>query len=93
MAFKIQDLMTDILPEPVRWASCSGGTTCRGAIGAGIFAAGSKGGENKSPKCRPVSRGQSPRPNPNPKPRPPAEYADLVLLQQQLRQSLGGPRV
>ena len=51
MAFKIQDLMTDVLPETVRWATCPG-TSC----GGNAFAAASNTGKGgKSPGCRPYS--------------------------------------
>ena len=87
MAFRIQDLMTDVLPGAVRWASCPGGTTCAG----GNFAAASNKGGDKSPPCRPVSRGGgSPGPRP-PRPRP-QDYTDLNLLHRQLQQALDGPR-
>lgn len=87
MTFRIQDLMTDVLPEPVRWATCPGGTTCR--LG---FAASSTGKGDKSPQCRPASCGVSQKPG-NPKPGGPAQdYTDLALLRQRLRQALDGPR-
>jgi hypothetical protein len=84
MAFKIQDLMTDVLPESVRWATCPG-TSCGGYAFAAASNTG-KGGQNP-PECPPVSRGGG-APKPNPKPRPPADYADLALLQSQLHQAL-----
>lgn len=93
MAFKIQDLMTDVLPGTIRWASCPGGTTCGGGYGA----ASNTGKGDKNPGCRPVSCGASGKPNPQPKPKPggdPSEaYTDLSLLQRQLRQTLDTPRV
>lgn len=84
MAFKIQDLMTDVLPETVRWATCPG-TSC-GDYG---FAASNTGKGGKSPKCRPVSGGGAPKP---PKPGPQQDYTDLSLLRRQLQQTLEGPR-
>lgn len=87
MAFKMQDLMTDVVPGTVRWASCPGGTTC---AGGGFAAASNKG--DKSPHCRPVSRGGG-APGPGkPKPRPEQDYTDLSLLHRQLQQALDGPR-
>ena len=53
MAFKIQDLMTDVLPETVRWATCPG-TSCGGD---GFAAASNTGKGDKSPGCRPATRG------------------------------------
>ena len=93
MAFKIQDLMSDVLPEPARWAQgCPGGLTCAG--GGGFAAISSTGKDEKSPKCRPASCGTSPKPNPDPNPggNLPQPYTALALLQRQLRQTLDGPR-
>ena len=88
MAFRIQDLMTDVLPNAVRWASCPGGTTC----GGGAFEAASNTGKgDESPQCHPGSRGGD-SPKPNPKPGPRQDYTSLNLLQRQLRQTLDGPR-
>jgi len=90
MAFRIQDLMTDVLPESVRWASCPGGTSC----GGGGFAAASntgKGGD-KSPHCNQVSGAGGGGGRPKPSPRPPQGYTDLALLQQQLQRTLDGSR-
>lgn len=85
MAFRIQDLMTDVLPDAIRWASCPGGTTC----GGGAFEAASNTGKgDKSPGCRPASRGAG---APKPKPRPEQDYMDLSLLRRQLQQTLDGP--
>ncbi len=86
MAFRIQDLMTDVLPSAVRWASCPGGTTCRGD---GFAAVSGKGG--KTPPCRPVSHCDSPRPRPRPGGAPP-DYTDLNLLHRQLQKALDGAR-
>lgn len=90
MAFRIQDLMADVVPGTIRWASCPGGTTC---AGGGYAAASNKG--DKNPQCRPVSCGTSGKPNPQPKPpggNRPETYTDLNLLHRQLRQALDGPR-
>ncbi len=92
MAFRIQDLMTDVVPGTIRWASCPGGTTC---AGGGYAAASNTGKGDKNPGCRPVSCGTSGKPNPKPKPpggNPPETYTDLALLQRQLQQALDGPR-
>lgn len=84
MAFKIQDLMTDVLPETIRWATCPG-TSC-GDYG---FAATGKGG-GKGTKCQPGTYGPgAPKP---PKPGPQQDYADLALLQRQLQRTLEGAR-
>ena len=85
MAFKIQDLMTDVLPEPARWATCPG-TSCGGE---GFAAASNTGKADKSPRCRPASRGGG---APKPKPGPQQDYTDLSLLHRQLQQALDGPR-
>ncbi len=87
MAFRIQDLMSDVSPGAVRWASCPGGTTCGGY---GYAAASNKG--DKNPQCRPVSCGVSGKPNPQPKPNPPEKYTGLALLRRQLQRTLDGPR-
>ncbi|HEV2854962.1 MAG TPA: hypothetical protein VHC97_19375 [Thermoanaerobaculia bacterium] len=86
MAFRSQDLMADVLPDAIRWASCPGGTTCAG--GGAFFMAGTKGIEK--PPCHPASCGTSPKPNPQPRPggHPPETYTDLALLRRQLRQTL-----
>ena len=88
MAFRIQDLMTDVSPDAIRWASCPGGTTC----GGGAFEAASNTGKgDKSPKCRPPSRGGD-SPRPRPRPRPGQDYTDLTLLHRQLHQALTSPQ-
>ncbi len=83
MAFRIQDLMNDVLPEPIRWATCPG-TSCGGYAYA---AASNTGKGGKSPQCRPTSHGGG---APKPKPGPQQDYADLALLQRQLQRTLDG---
>lgn len=84
MIFKIQDLMTDVLPETIRWATCPG-TSC----GGNAFAAASnKGGGN--PRCQAASCGGGDAPKP--KPGPELDYTHLALLHRQLQQTLDGAR-
>lgn len=80
MAFKIQDLMTDVLPETIRWATCPG-TSCGGYA----FAASNTGKGGGNPRCQAASRtGGAPKP---PKPGPQQDYTDLALLQRQLERA------
>lgn len=84
MAFRIQDLMTDVLPEPVRWATCPG-TSC---AGEGYAAASNTGKADRPPQCHPASCGVSPKPNPKPGGDRPEQYTDLALLRRQLQRTL-----
>lgn len=86
MAFTIQDLMTDVLPETIRWATCPG-TSCGGNAFAAASNTGKGGG--KSPRCHAVSRGGG---APKPKPGPREDYTDLALLYRQLQRTLDGAR-
>ena len=83
MAFKIQDLMADVLPETIRWATCPG-TSC-GGYG---FAASNTGKGGENPQCHPGSA--APKPPKPPKPRPQQDYTDFALLQRQLQGALDG---
>ena len=86
MAFKIQDLMTDVLPETIRWATCPG-ASC-GGYG---FAASNTGKDEDDLPCYPGS-GVAPKPPKPPKPGPQQSCADLSLLQRQLQRKLEGAR-
>ena len=102
MAFKIQDLMMDVLPgsSPMQFADvCTGGSTCvaaeGGDAGGGDVESASTGtepGQEGNP-CHPASCGVSPKPG---GPEPPKNFyetrADLALLRHQLRQTLGEAR-
>jgi hypothetical protein len=87
MTFKIHDLMTDVLPETIRWATCPG-TSCGGNAFAAASNTGKSGG--KGPRCHAASRGGDvPKP---PKPGPQQDYTGLALLQRQLQRTLDGAR-
>jgi hypothetical protein len=98
MAFKIQDLMMDVLPgsSPMQFADvCTGGSTCvaggDGGDGGNVAEASTGTGQQGNP-CHPASCGVSQNPGPEP---PKSFYearADLALLRHQLRQTLGEAR-
>jgi hypothetical protein len=85
MAFEIQDLMVDVIPGTGRaplWATCPTATMIKSEC-----ADPSCGGQCKPHShCGPVTR---PEPQPEPRPDEPiAAPAGLLLLRQQLRQTL-----